>query len=80
MKEIKMWDVIPGPSNGSQPALEYYEPASPAKDAAVVIFPGGAYTHLAPHEGKGYATTAGDEGQRLEEADRQYPGLGCFQC
>ena len=55
MKEIKMWDAIPGPTNGPQPALEYYEPASPARDAAVVIFPGGGYTHLAPHEGKGYA-------------------------
>lgn len=55
MTEIKMWEKIPGPTNGVQPALEYYAPASPAKDAAVVIFPGGAYTHLAPHEGKGYA-------------------------
>ena len=55
MKEIKMWEKIPGPSNGVQPALEYYAPAGPARDAAVVIFPGGAYTHLAPHEGKGYA-------------------------
>ena len=55
MKEIRMWEKIPGPTNGVQPVLEYYEPASPARDAAVVIFPGGGYTHLAPHEGKGYA-------------------------
>ena len=55
MKTIPMWKEIPGPTNGVQPALEYYAPTAPAKDAAVVIFPGGAYTHLAPHEGKGYA-------------------------
>ena len=55
MKPIPMWNEIPGPTNGIQPALEYYAPAAPAKDAAVVIFPGGAYTHLAPHEGRGYA-------------------------
>ena len=55
MKEIRMWDRIPGPTNGIQPVLEYYPPTAPAKDAAIVIFPGGAYTHLAPHEGKGYA-------------------------
>ncbi len=55
MTEIRMWENIPGPTNGVQPALEYYAPTAPAKDAAVVILPGGAYTHLAPHEGKGYA-------------------------
>ena len=55
MTEIRMWENIPGPTNGAQPALEYYAPTAPAKDAAVVILPGGAYTHLAPHEGKGYA-------------------------
>lgn len=55
MTEIRMWEKIPGPTNGIQPSLEYYAPADNAKDAAVVIFPGGAYTHLAPHEGKGYA-------------------------
>ena len=52
MKTIPMWKEIPGPTNGVQPALEYYAPTAPAKDTAVVIFPGGAYTHLAPHEGK----------------------------
>ena len=36
MKTIPMWETIPGPTNGVQPALEYYAPASPAKDAAVV--------------------------------------------
>ena len=56
MTPIKMWDKIPGPTEGAEPSLEYYAPdPSAAKDAAVVIFPGGAYTHLAEHEGKGYA-------------------------
>ena len=56
MTKIRMWDNIPGPTEGAEPSLEYYAPdPSSAKDAAVVIFPGGAYTHLAEHEGKGYA-------------------------
>lgn len=55
MTEIKMWDKIPGPTNGTQPALEYYAPENGEKDSAVVIFPGGGYVNLAPHEGKGYA-------------------------
>lgn len=36
-------------------AIEYYAPAEKRSDAAVVIFPGGGYTHRAQHEGKGYA-------------------------
>ncbi len=35
--------------------MEWYAPETKKSDAAVVIFPGGGYSHLANHEGKGYA-------------------------
>ena len=35
--------------------IEWYAPETKKSDAAVVIFPGGAYKMLAPHEGQGYA-------------------------
>ena len=55
MTEVKLWDKVPGPTDGERPRLTYYEPAAPARSAAVVIFPGGGYEMLAPHEGRGYA-------------------------
>ena len=33
----------------------YFAPTAPVTDKAVVILPGGAYSHLADHEGAGYA-------------------------
>ncbi len=35
--------------------IEWYAPATPKTDAAVVIFPGGGYAMLAPYEGEDYA-------------------------
>ena len=35
--------------------MEWYAPETKKSDAAVIIFPGGGYTHLANHEGQGYA-------------------------
>ena len=37
------------------PSIIHYEPAVRRSDAAVIIFPGGGYSHRAPHEGNGYA-------------------------
>lgn len=37
------------------PSIIHYEPTVRRSDAAVVIFPGGGYSHRAPHEGNGYA-------------------------
>ena len=37
------------------PAMTRYVPAEKKSDWSIVIFPGGAYTHRAVHEGKGYA-------------------------
>ena len=81
-KLIPMWDKIPGPTDGGLPEFTYYEPAEPKTDAAVVIFPGGAYLHLAEHEGKGYAEYLAAAGYhafvcryrvRLEEKQTLYP-------
>ena len=55
MKELQLWNTIPGFTDGKLPRFTYFEPVGPVKNAAVVIFPGGGYTHLAGHEGKGYA-------------------------
>ncbi|HND60623.1 MAG TPA: alpha/beta hydrolase [Opitutaceae bacterium] len=37
------------------PALTYFAPIAPASGATVIVFPGGAYGMLAPHEGEAYA-------------------------
>ena len=55
MKQIPLWNTLPGPTDGVLPRMTYYEPREPKRDAAVVIFPGGGYVMLAEHEGKGYA-------------------------
>lgn len=54
MKEIKLWDNIPGTLN-TVPRLEYYPSENKKTTACVLILPGGGYGHLADHEGKGYA-------------------------
>lgn len=55
MKEtVKLWDNVPGLCE-QIPELDCYFPENKTSDIAVVIFPGGGYGHLAPHEGKGYA-------------------------
>ncbi len=84
MISIRMWDEVPGPRYGDLPRLTYYAPAAcgggEPKDAAVVIFPGGAYTHLAPHEGQGYAELLAAAGYhafvceyRVKEPDPKVP-------
>ena len=55
MTFLNLWDGIPGSTEGGLPRFSYYEPSGDAKDAAVVIFPGGGYVGLAEHEGRGYA-------------------------
>jgi len=48
------------------PSIDCYTPASDANGAAIIIFPGGGYNHLAQHEGHGYA-------ERLTKS-----GYACF--
>ncbi len=48
--------ALPGSATGAAPAMELFAPAAGAANGrALVVFPGGAYHHLAPHEGRGYA-------------------------
>ena len=60
-KEISLWPTEPVLSRGSQPGLDistitaYFPPVWKVLRKAVVIYPGGAYHHLAEHEGRGYA-------------------------
>lgn len=56
-----LWDTVPGGFDAA-PTITYYKPDVPASDAAVVIFPGGGYTHLAEHEGRGYAEFLAENG------------------
>ena len=50
MEKIKLWQN----EADNNVEIEYYCPLNKTKNVAVVIFPGGGYTHLANHEGVGY--------------------------
>lgn len=54
MKELKLWNKIPGMCD-EMPVLEYYPAENKKSKATVVILPGGGYAVRAQHEGKGYA-------------------------
>ena len=54
MTTYQLWENTPGMCEVI-PVLDYYPAENKKTTAAVVIFPGGGYGHLAPHEGKGYA-------------------------
>lgn len=51
---MKLWENTPGLCL-TEPEIIPYLPKKKLSDAAVVIFPGGAYRGLADHEGAGYA-------------------------
>lgn len=56
---IPLWpDGAPlalGTTEADTPALRYFAPTGPPLGAAMVVLPGGGYSHLAAHEGEGYA-------------------------
>ncbi len=52
---FNLWNEVPGYNGGHIPTLEYYKAKEKKGRGAVVIFPGGGYTHRAVHEGAGYA-------------------------
>lgn len=58
---IKLWENTPGICE-EIPIIEYYKPENKKSDAAVIIFPGGGYSHRAKHEGEGYAQFLSDNG------------------
>lgn len=51
---MELWTKTPGLCE-EIPTLDYYPAANKTSDAAIIIFPGGAYARRAPHEGAGYA-------------------------
>ena len=56
METIRLWDITPGYIEGcEEPVLEYYPAENKKGRGAVVILPGGGYSHRARHEGEGYA-------------------------
>lgn len=50
MEKFKLWQD----EADNNVEIEYYAPLNKTNKVAVVIFPGGGYTHLAKHEGTGY--------------------------
>lgn len=53
-KTVQLWENTPGMCQ-EIPVLDIYIPEKQTTDIAVVIMPGGGYTHRAVHEGQGYA-------------------------
>ena len=54
-----LWEVEEGQDNAF---ISYYKPVEKTSDWSVIIFPGGAYSHLATHEGKNYAEFLNEHG------------------
>lgn len=61
-KEVfDLWNTVPGMCE-EVPKITVYTPDVKKGNGAVVIFPGGAYSGRAPHEGEGYAKFLTDAG------------------
>ena len=54
MQTVNLWKNVPGLCE-EVPVLDIYIPEKQTSPIAVVILPGGGYSHRAVHEGKGYA-------------------------
>ena len=51
---MDLWSKLPE-GYKVMPTIEYYKAEKKMSDAVFIVFPGGGYTHLAEHEGAGYA-------------------------
>ena len=70
---VKLWEDTPGHCE-SVPAIQPFCPVNKRSDAAIIIFPGGAYWGLADHEGAGYASFFAENGISAFSVDyRVYP-------
>ncbi len=58
---LNLWENTPGLCE-EVPTITYYQPEKAVSRASVVIFPGGGYTHRAPHEGAAYAEFLAENG------------------
>ena len=61
IETMNLWEQTPGLCN-EVPTITYYKPENTTSRAAVVIFPGGGYSHRAEHEGRGYAEFLANNG------------------
>ena len=61
IETFDLWNSVPGMCE-EVPKLTAYIPDEKKGDGAVVIFPGGAYTHRAKHEGEGYGVMLAEHG------------------
>lgn len=66
-KTIPLWPAVPPLSRGNAendiPTITpYFPPVWKACGKAIIVYPGGAYSHLAEHEGKGYAEYFAEQG------------------
>jgi acetyl esterase/lipase len=62
MDIIKLWDKVPESADGFEPFLEPFLLEDGQPHGAVIVCPGGAYTHRAPHEGAPVAERMNREG------------------
>ena len=70
-QEYRLWE-----EDESSPLIHYYPAKENKSDAAIVIFPGGAYRMRATHEGAGYAEYFNELGIDAFVVDyRVYPNL-----
>ena len=75
MEVFKLWDEVPGYEEGHHiPTLEYYAAEVKRGRGAIVIFPGGGYSHRAEHEGAGYAKFFNENGLPVPSFGRK----ACF--
>ena len=51
---MDLYEKIPS-GYDKMPTMDYYKAEKKYSDCVFIIFPGGGYDHLAPHEGVGYA-------------------------
>ncbi len=66
-KTIPLWPAVPPLSRGTAecdiPTITpYFPPVWKACGKAIIVYPGGAYSHLADHEGRGYAEYFAEQG------------------
>ena len=61
IKTVQLWNHTPGMCE-EVPVLDCFFPEKQTSSTAVVILPGGGYSHRAVHEGKGYAEFLNNHG------------------
>ena len=60
-QKFNLWDSTPGMCE-EVPVITYYQPENKTSDGAIVIFPGGGYSHRANHEGEHFAEFFNENG------------------